>query len=69
MAAPGTRSATGLACGRSSDGARPGTANHTASPVSHTVTSAPAATPEAATVQAWLARSGASAPQVSLPTR
>ena len=61
-----TSSATGVACGRARSGCRPGTANQTASPVSHTVTEAPAAMPMAATVQAWLARSAASAPQVIL---
>ena len=44
--------------------ARPGTANHAASPVSHRLTSAPAATAVEATVNAWLARSGSSAPAV-----
>jgi enamine deaminase RidA (YjgF/YER057c/UK114 family) len=61
-----TRSATGAAYGSSRSGCRPGTANHTASPVSQTDTEAPAATPIAATVQAWFARSAASAPQVIL---
>ena len=44
--------ATGVACGRARSGCRSGTANHTASPVSQTVTVAPAAIPMAATVQA-----------------
>ena len=59
-------SATGLAYGSSRSGCRRGTANHTASPVSQTDTGAPAAIPIAATVHAWFARSGASAPQVIL---
>ena len=61
-----TSSATGVAYGSSRSGCRPGTANHTASPVSQTDTEAPAATPIAATVHAWFARSAASAPQVIL---
>src|SRR4030095_11472370 len=61
-----TRSATGVAYGSSRSGCLPGTANQTASPVSQTDTGAPAATPIAATVHAWFARSAASAPQVIL---
>jgi enamine deaminase RidA (YjgF/YER057c/UK114 family) len=61
-----TSSATGVAYGSSRSGCRPGTANHTASPVNQTDTEAPAATPIAATVHAWFARSAASAPQVIL---
>jgi enamine deaminase RidA (YjgF/YER057c/UK114 family) len=61
-----TSSATGVAYGSSRSGCRPGTANHTASPVSQTDTEAPAATPIAATVHPWFARSAASAPQVIL---
>jgi enamine deaminase RidA (YjgF/YER057c/UK114 family) len=64
-----TSSATGVAYGSSRLGCRPGTANHTASPVSQTDTEAPAATPIAATVHAWFARSAASAPQVILIRR
>lgn len=61
-----TNSAAGVAYGRFRSGCRPGTANHTASPVSQTDTEAPAATPMAATIHPWFARSAASAPQVIL---
>ena len=58
----------GAARCRSKVSARPGSANHAASPVSHRPTSAPAATAAAATVNAWLQRSGSSAPQVTFTT-
>ena len=54
--------------GREKSSARPGTANQAASPVSHSDTSAPEARAAAATVKAWLRRSGSSAPQVTLTT-
>ena len=58
----------GWACGRANASARPGTPNHAASPVSHSETSAPAATAVAATVKPWLQRSGSSAPAVTFTT-
>ena len=63
-----SRSASGVACGRANACARPGTPNHAASPVSHSDTSAPAATAVAATVKPWLQRSGSSAPAVTFTT-
>ena len=63
-----SRSASGAAWGSANASARPGTPNHAASPVSHSETSAPAATAVAATVNPWLQRSGSSAPQVTLTT-
>ena len=51
-----------MARSSSNASARPGTPNHAASPVSHRETSAPAATAAAATVNAWLQRSGVLGP-------
>ena len=48
--------------------ARPGSANHDDSPVSHNDTGTPAATAVAATVNAWAHRSGASVPAVTFTT-
>src|SRR4051812_17778350 len=62
------RSAIGVACSRWRE-TRPGTANQAASPVIHRLTSAPAAAADAATVNAWFARSGSSAPAVHFTTR
>ncbi len=53
-----SRSASGVASGSANSSARPGTPNHAASPVSHSDTSAPAASAVAATVNPWLQRSG-----------
>ncbi len=53
-------SASGAACGSTNSSARPGTASHDASPVSHRLTGTPLATAVAATVTAWDSRSGAS---------
>ena len=53
-----SRSASGAACGSANASARPGTPNHAASPVSHSDTSAPAATAVAATVNALVAALG-----------
>ena len=55
--------------GSANSSARPGTPNHAASPVSHSETSAPAATAVAATVKPWLQRSASSAPAVTFTTR
>jgi hypothetical protein len=49
--------------------ARPGSANQAASPVSHSETVTPLAAAVAATVKAWLQRSGSSFPAVTLMTR
>ena len=49
--------------------ARPGTENQAASPVSQSDTCTPLATAAAATVQAWLPRSGSSLTAVALITR
>ncbi|GAA1578352.1 hypothetical protein GCM10009678_71340 [Actinomadura kijaniata] len=49
--------------------ARPGSAYQAASPVSHNDTGTPLAIPAAATVNAWLHRSGPSAPAVTLITK
>ncbi len=63
-----SRSASGAAWGSVNASARPGTPNQAASPVSHSETSAPAATAVAATVKPWLQRSGSSAPAVTFTT-
>ncbi len=63
-----SRSGRGVASGSENSAARSGTANHAASPVSHSETDAPAATAEAATVNAWLQRSASSEPHVTLTT-
>ncbi|RKS71164.1 hypothetical protein BZB76_5650 [Actinomadura pelletieri DSM 43383] len=63
-----SRSSRGVACGSENSAARPGSANHEDSPVSHSDTGTPLATAAAATVNAWLQRSGASAPAVTLMT-
>ena len=63
-----SRSASGAACGSVNCSARPGSANQADSPVSHSEVGTPAATAVAATVNAWLHRSGASAPAVTLTT-
>jgi hypothetical protein len=68
VATASRRSASGAECGSSNSSARPGTANHTDSPVSHIDTDAPAASAVAATVKACAQRSGASAPDVHLTT-
>ena len=52
------RSVSGVARGSEKSAAREGRANHAASPVSHSETEAPEATAAAATVKAWLQRSG-----------
>ncbi len=57
-----------MACGSENSAARPGSANHADSPVSHSETGTPLAAAAAATVNAWLQRSGASAPAVTLIT-
>ncbi len=57
-----------MACGSENPAARPGSANHAASPVSHREIGTPLAAAAAATVNAWLQRSGASAPAVTLMT-
>jgi len=62
-----SRSSSGAACGNEKSDARPGNANQAASPVSHSETLTPLAT--AATVKAWLQRSGSSLPAVTLITR
>ena len=55
-------------CGLSA-GLQPGSANQADSPVSHSDTGTPLATAVAATVNAWLQRSGSSLPAVTLMTR
>src|ERR1017187_10343512 len=62
-------SASGTACGRAMSSAPPGSANHAASPVSHRETARPLAIAAAATVRAWLQRSGSSLPAVTFTTR
>lgn len=57
-----------MACGSEKSAARPGSANHADSPVSHSETGTPLAAAAAAAVNAWLHRSGASAPTVTLIT-
>ncbi len=57
-----------MACGSENSAARPGSANHADSPVSHSETGTPLAAAAAATVNAGLQRSGASAPAVTLIT-
>lgn len=57
-----------MACGSENSAARPGRENHADSPVSHRETGTPLAAAAAATVNAWLQRSGASAPAVTLIT-
>ncbi len=64
-----SRSASGAACGSEKSSARPGRPSHADSPVSHSDTRAPAAAAAAATVNAWLQRSGSSLPAVTLMTR
>ena len=57
-----------MAWGSENSAARPGSANHADSPVSHREIGTPLAAAAAATVNAWLQRSGASAPAVTLMT-
>jgi hypothetical protein len=57
-----------VACGSENPAARPGNANHADSPVSQRETGTPLAAAAAAPVNAWLQRSGASAPAVTLIT-
>lgn len=57
-----------MACGSENSAALPGSANHADSPVSHSDTGTALAAAAAATVNAWLQRSGASAPAVTLIT-
>ena len=64
-----SRSSSGAACGNEKSDARPGNANQAASPVSHSETLTPLASAAAATVKAWLQRSGSSLPAVTLITR
>ena len=64
-----SRSVSGGACGRVKSAARPGSANQDASPVSHNDTGTPLAIAAAATLKAWLHRSGSSLPAVILMTR
>jgi hypothetical protein len=66
---PASRSASGAACGSEKSPARPGRPNQADSPVSHSETGTPLATAVAATVKAWLQRSGSSLPAVTLMTR
>ena len=66
---PASRSASGAACGSEKSSARPGRPNQADSPVSHSETGTPLATAAAATVKAWLQRSGSSLPAVTLMTR
>lgn len=63
------RSCSGAACCSLSSAARPGSANHADSPVSQSDTVTPLATAAAATVNAWLQRSGSFSPAVTLITR
>ena len=66
---PATTAASRSASGAARAGRTPrpaGDREPAASPVSHSPTSAPAATAAAATVNAWLQRSASSAPQVTL---
>src|SRR5689334_21077035 len=65
---PASRSASGAACGSEKSSARPGRPNQADSPVSHSETETPLATAAAATVKAWLQRSGSSLPAVTLMT-
>ena len=62
-------SASGVARGSQNSSARPGSANHAASPVIHKDTSAPLARAAEATVNAWLQRSESSVPHVTFTTR
>src|ERR1700722_2644362 len=64
-----SRSARGGACGRAKSPARPGSENQDASPVSHSDTGTPLTVAAAATLKAWLHRSGSSLPAVILMTR
>ena len=64
-----SRSVSGGACGSVKSVARPGSANQDASPVSHNDTGTPLTTAAAATLKAWLHRSGSSLPAVILMTR
>lgn len=57
-----------MACGSENPAARSGSANHADSPVSQRETGTSLAAAAAATVNAWLQRSGASAPAVTLIT-
>ncbi len=57
-----------MECASENSAARPGSANHADSPVSHSETGTSLAAAAAATVNAWLQRSGASAPAVTLIT-
>jgi hypothetical protein len=66
---PASRSARGAACGSEKSPARPGRQYQADSPVSHSETGTPLATAAAATVKAWLQRSGSSLPTVTLMTR
>ena len=65
---PASKSASGAACGSEKSSARPGRPNQADSPVSHSETGTPLATAAAATVKAWLHRSGSSLPTVTLMT-
>src|SRR5581483_10028123 len=65
---PASRSASGAACGSEKSSARPGRPNQADSPVSHSETGTSLATAAAATVKAWLQRSGSSLPAVTLMT-
>src|SRR5690349_12881052 len=65
---PASRPASGAACGSEKSSARPGRPNQAASPVSHSETGTPLAAAAAATVKAWLQRSGSSLPAVTLIT-
>ena len=64
-----SRSGSGAACGSEKSAARPGSENQAASPVSQSEVVTPLATAAAATVKAWLQRSGSSLPAVALITR
>src|SRR6202034_863481 len=64
-----SRSGSGAACGSAKSSGRPGSATPAAPPVSHSETGTPLATAVAATVNAWLHRSGSSLPAVTLITR
>jgi hypothetical protein len=66
---PASRSDSGGECGIENSSARPGRANQDASPVSQSEVRTPLAAAVAATVKAWLQRSGSSLPAVALITR
>src|SRR5262249_36501435 len=69
LSTPASRSDSGTECARVTSAARPGSPNQEASPVSHSDTGTPLAAAAAATVNAWLQRSGSSLPAVALTTR